>query len=130
MKYNTAKPNKKSAKKRLSLKSEILYVCSCCAVVVLMVLTTLNLKTFTGQNTVLGTSQAFSEEKLYKLNEKKAYWQSFTAVNPDYLDGWIELIRINMELGNKNQASEMFNKARIIDPNSTKLDPYRGVFKE
>lgn len=127
MAKNTAKPAKKLAKKKIDFRGEIVYLCSCCAAIILLTLAGLNFNRFLFNNQVLGVATT-SQGNYETLIEEKAYWQDFLKVNPRYLDGWVELIQVNLDLNDKTAAKETYNKAREIDPNSIKLTPFKGVF--
>lgn len=67
-------------------------------------------------------------ERSDQLNEDKRFWQDFVSDNPTYLDGWIMLTKVNLELGNLEEAKVAFEKARIINPNSEKVSELKGNF--
>lgn len=52
---------------------------------------------------------------------QKLFWQSFLNSHPDYLPGWLELAKIEVQLENPAAASQALIKAREIDPNSPVL---------
>lgn len=129
MSKDTAKPAKKLAKKKIGFRNEIVYLCSCCAAIILLTLAGLNFNRFLSNNQVLGVATG-SQGNYSALTTERAYWQDFLKANPRYLDGWLELTQVNLDLNDKPEALDAYNKAREIDPNSIKLAPFRGVFGE
>jgi hypothetical protein len=125
-----AKSAKKSLKRRVGLKSGILYLCSCCAAILLLFLSGVNINSFISKNSVLGLATASGEESYKVLIGEKKYWQDFLEAHPYYLDGWIQLIGISLDLKDNFSASSAYIKAREIDPNSPMLGPYKAVFGE
>jgi cytochrome c-type biogenesis protein CcmH/NrfG len=122
-----SKTNKKLRKS--SLKSEIVYICSCCAVIVIALLASVNLNQFIKTKDVLGAGSKIADESPQMLTNQKKYWNDFLTIHPTYLDGWIELTRIYLEEGNPVKARESFDRAFEISPNSRKIEPYKEVFK-
>ena len=130
MNKEAAKSAKKNLKRRVNLKGEIMYLCSCCAMVLLLCLTGFNFSDYLAKGSVLGVNTASGEERYRSLIEEKVYWQEFLKITPDYIDGWIELVNLNLNLNDKSSAKEAFIKAREIDPNSLKLGPFLEIFKD
>lgn len=64
-------------------------------IVFLLLLVSLNVKNYLTPLKVLGTQT--------KTDDSRKFWEEFTAKNPDYVPGWIELGRLD--------------KAKEIDPN-------------
>ncbi len=50
------------------------------------------------------------------------YWNSFLAHYPTYRDGYLEMAKAYLELGNKEEALKYLGLARILDPNNKKID--------
>lgn len=123
------KSKSKSKQRKISLKNEVMYLCSCCAVLVIALLATANMNQFIKTKNVLGAGSKIVDESPQMLLHQKEYWNDFLATHPSYLDGWIELTRIYLEEGNTVKARESFNKAYEISPNSRKIEPYKEVFK-
>ncbi len=123
-----AKSSKKTPKKKVDLRSEIVYLCSCCAVITLLVLAGFNIDSYIQKDKVLGATTISGEETYKSLIEEKNYWQDFLNSNPEYLDGWVAMIEINLNLNDKLSAKEAYIKAREIDPNSLKIGPYIQIF--
>lgn len=114
----TAKENKKHSKKE-RVKKGVLFLCSCCAVFLLLLLSGLNLNSYLIRQKVLGTKAAVPSEST--ITQEKLFWENFLKENPTYFDGWIELAKINIKLGNQNEARDALLKAEKINPNSDKL---------
>ena len=102
-------------------KNPAIFLCSCCAVIFLLFIAGFNFEKFlASQRRVLGieTQNQIYEQEL--LKEQKIYWENFLAENPTYFDGWIELANIDLKLGNLEEAKLSFEKAKTINPNSSK----------
>ena len=67
-------------------------------------------------------------ERSDQLNEDKRFWQEFVSDNPTYLDGWVMLTKVNLELGNLEEAKVAFEKARTINPNSDEISKLNNNF--
>jgi len=109
---------KKSSKKRFGIKREIMFLCACCACMVFLTLSLINLNLFVDNKRVLGVSY---EQPVRNTSSEIAFWQEFLAKNPTYFDGWIELAGLKFEAGDKESGYSALNKARQINPNSEKL---------
>jgi tetratricopeptide (TPR) repeat protein len=102
-------------------KTKFLYLL--CAVAVLSALSFFNIALYftNGKpkiNTrVLGTTNAGVTE-IY-------YWKGLLDANPEYLEGWIELAKIEYKLGNSEEAKRAIDKAFDINPNSEELNKLR-----
>lgn len=104
-------------KKKTGIKKGLIYLCSCSTVILILLISSFNLKTYLGKQSVLGLA---SEAETNNLNEK-TFWLDFLKDNPSYIDGWIALTKIELDLGNYQEAKLYFEKAKVIDPNSQKL---------
>ena len=98
-------------------QDNISFFFSSIAIVLLLLLTTLNLRMF-GQNQrkVLGAQIAQEE-----LGKEKTFWEKVVSENPTYIDGWLELSKVLYLLGEKNYSTGAYNTAKSINPNSRKL---------
>jgi hypothetical protein len=130
MNKTAAKSAKKNLRRKVNFRSEFLYLCSCCAMVLLLSLAGFNINDYVVKSNVLGAKAISGEDSYRSIIEEKNYWQEFLKITPNYLDGWIELISLNLNLNDKNSAKEAFIKAREIDPNSLKLGPYQELFED
>jgi len=125
----TKNPAERKKAKRGSLKKQLIFLCSCCAVVLLLFVAGFNLESFLADKRVLGlkTQNRIDEQQL--LKEQKLYWEEFLAENPTYLDGWIELANIELKLGNLEEAKLSLDKAKAIGPNSSKVKALEDALK-
>lgn len=112
---DTAHQPRKAPKKK-SLKKEIVLLCSCCTAVLVFSLSTFNTSFFLYPNKVLGASS-----KNVKAEEEKSYWQELLSQYPNYIEGWIELAKVELKSGNHPAAIYALNKAKEIDPNSQEI---------
>jgi len=51
------------------------------------------------------------------LLSKIKFWKNFLGKNPNYYQGWLELSKIQKELGDIPASEEALKKAYSIDPN-------------
>jgi hypothetical protein len=115
---------KKSSKKfqpenqLITVKNEFIFLCSCCAVILLLVITTNTISPIV-RGTVLGTST--NSVNIKNLEKQYSFWNSFLKDNPTYFDGWIELYKIDNQLNKINEANNALEKAHNINPNSPTL---------
>ncbi|MFZ5932817.1 MAG: hypothetical protein ACOYT7_01950 [Patescibacteria group bacterium] len=110
--------------KRLSFKKQLIFLCSCCATLFLLFLAGLNFDNYLQVQRVLGSQiQNLAEEKEV-LNAQKLFWEQFLSENPTYLEGWISLAEINLELGESEEAKLSFSQAKSINPNSPKVKDF------
>lgn len=83
-------------------------------VLITLLLTGFNFYSYTHRKTeVLGI-------KTDPLSER-SYWESLLIKNPSYRDAWIQIAKIDLEIGNTGSVTEDLAKAKAIDPNSTKV---------
>lgn len=112
-----AKTKKSKPKKaKPSFKPYFIHYFYCLAVIALLLLTSLNINKFLINQKVLGASVDNTP-----LLDEKAYWQKIVSDNPSYVDGYLQLAKIEVELGNKIEAQTFINKALSLDPNSSKI---------
>lgn len=107
---------KKEKSKKYNFKKDLLYFCSCSGAILLLILTGLNVNQYLNKQKVLGASIDTTQ-----LTEEKDYWEKIATDNPTYRDAYLQLARIESELGDKTKANEFIDKARAIDPNSAKI---------
>lgn len=96
------------------------------AVYILLALSIFNLKLYFSASKDV-SSQVLGEGS-DKLNEDKLFWQEFVSENPSYQDGWVMLAKINLGLGNIEEARAAFEKAKEIDPNSEEISKLNNSF--
>ncbi len=116
MKEPAHQPPKKPKKKlRLKGSKEVVFLCSCCAAVIIFSLATFNTSFFLNGAQVLGlSSQVASQDEI-------SFWQDLTARYPNYLEGWVELTKLEIKARNTQQAILYLHKAKEIDPNSNEV---------
>jgi len=100
--------------KPADLNPNLLFLLSCVTVVAILLLTSFNLTNYLVPKKVLGTEIDTAE-----VLKEKDFWNEFLAKNPTYYDGWIELSKIESELGDTQKAKDCLDKAREINPNSS-----------
>lgn len=118
---------KKSSQKK-GFKKQILLLCSCCAIGILLLLTAVNLNSYLTTREVLGLKTQ-NEQNDLELNEGKNYWENFVSQNPTYFEGWIELTKIYVRLADFEAAKTAFTMAKGIKPNSKDLGPLEEKLK-
>lgn len=97
-------------------QGNLFFLASSVAVLFLLFLTSFNLHSFTNKKRVLGV-----KNESISLLEEKDFWQATVVKHPTYLDAWLNLARIESQLGNDQLAQEALKTAKIIAPNSPKV---------
>jgi cytochrome c-type biogenesis protein CcmH/NrfG len=120
MSKSPARNSQSIRKKKVSkIHKEFVYLCSCCAGILLLLLATVNLRLFNNQ-AVLGIStETSSPDSDYQ--REIAFWQNFLAANPSYVEGWIELGTLAYYSKNDLLAQESLDKAKSINPNDADI---------
>ena len=96
-----------------------------CATIILVALSLFNLSLYFTKGKpernkkVLGTEIVVYRE-IY-------YWKGLLEANPQYLEGWLELAKIEYSIGNYEEAKNAVSKASEIDPNSEELKKVRKL---
>jgi hypothetical protein len=121
MPSNSGKKVKSKISKKNHLKNGFLHLCSCCAICLILVVTSSNINLFIRNKKILGAKTDITQTKESNLATKKVYWESFLNSNPTYQDGWINLAKTDFELGNKEAGISALMKAKAINPNSEKI---------
>lgn len=81
------------------------------SVILLLTITGLNLYLFLHKEpTVLGVQTS-------PLSERQ-YWQKVVRKNPTYRDAWVQIAKLDYEMGNHKYAEVALSRAKNIDPNS------------
>lgn len=96
-------------------KDKLLYFLSAVGILVSLTLISLNIKTYLNQKKVLAV--ATESDKTTQLKNEASFWEGFLSQNPTYLPGWLELSKIEYELGDKDYALGALNTAKAINPN-------------
>jgi len=86
-----------------------------CLIIVIITLTLFNISYY-----------LFSKPKILYVkkdltNSEISFWQTFLASHPSYLEGWVELAKLNIVKGDKIGAEIAYQKAIKIDPNSVEI---------
>lgn len=91
--------------------------------ILVLTITSLNLYLFINRKpTVLGI-------QVSPLSERQ-YWQRVARNTPTYRDAWVQIAKIDSEMGNRQYAQVALNRAKNIDPNSTTiLDVEKNILK-
>ncbi|HEX6976894.1 MAG TPA: hypothetical protein VF185_00855 [Patescibacteria group bacterium] len=103
----------KSEKKEL-----VVYIVSGLAIIVLLSLSIININKFLTKQRVLGAEVTTDTAS---IESEKVFWEKVVKENPTYRDGYLELAIIQSTLGNKVESLKNFEKAKTIDPNSSKI---------
>lgn len=69
----------------------------------------------------LGKSETKVLGASYDSSEEITYWEGIVTQNPTFQDGWLELARLEYENGNLEKFNLFLQKAKDIDPNSSKI---------
>lgn len=104
--------------------SNLVFISSIFTTVFILTLSIVNLKYYFTNLNVLGAQT----EVDYNLSEE-THWKSFLSQNPTYFDGWVELTKMEIKIGNKNAANEALLTAEKINPNSEKIIQLREEIK-
>ena len=101
---------------KVDKRKEILSFFYIAGVVFIILLTMINIQNlYKPQSiTVLGAS---TEVDHNELNEFKKYWEELVTKHPTYYEGWMELYKIHLTLGDYKQAQNSYEIARRIDFN-------------
>ena len=113
-------PAKTSKKKGFS-KQGLTYLLVVSGVVILFSLATFNLGHYLDKQEVLGSSTETSSSR-----KEIAFWDVFLYENGDYLDGWYELARLRLDIGDIVGANEAFVEIERISPNSEILQTLKN----
>ncbi len=106
----------KKTKSKVNYNSYFLHYSYCLAVIVLLTIIGINLNKFLDTKKVLGVTVDVTP-----LQAEKIYWQNISNANPSYIDAYLQLAKVDVELGNSNEATEFIKKALMLNPNSSKI---------
>lgn len=110
------KLKEKKQEEKFDYKKSFIHYAYCLAIIFLLTLTSININKFLNTKKVLGASV-----NVTPLQNEKSYWQNLVDENPTYVDGYLQLAKVDVELGNVNEATTFINKALSLDPNSSKI---------
>lgn len=85
-------------------------------VILILILSFLNINQFF-KNQRPDTKILGAEDSQEYLQKEREFWKNTTVNNPTYRDGWLELSKIECDLGENFACQEDYNKAVAIDPN-------------
>ena len=108
-------------KRKVTLKRQLIFLYSCCTTLILLLVVGFHLDRFVTSQRVLGTQTQKEINQRQLLTQQRVYWEEFLGENPTYLDGWIELANINIELGAPDEARLSLRKAKEVNPNSPQV---------
>ncbi len=103
-------------------KDKLTYLLSALGILVSLILISLNIKAYLSQKRVLAAET--QDEEISQLKKEASFWEGFLSQNPTYLPGWLELSKIEYELGDEDYALGALNTARAINPNSEKVKEF------
>jgi cytochrome c-type biogenesis protein CcmH/NrfG len=86
-----------------------------CFVLIIGVLTFFNLSLYMNKTNLPSKVLASKDQNNVLI------WKEFLKSHPDYIEGWIELSKIEFDKGNKSEAYEAYVKAWKINPNSQEV---------
>jgi tetratricopeptide (TPR) repeat protein len=107
---------KTSSKQKFNYKNSFIHYIYCLAIITLLIITGVNINNYLNSQKVLGASVDISP-----LQNEKVYWQNIVNANPTFVDGYLQLAKVEVELGNTNEATNFIAKALSLDPNSSKI---------
>lgn len=109
---------KQSSKKKINLRSELVFLASIVGVILILLIASFNLNFYLAKPTEEQKKALIETRALEALKKEKAFWQGFLSNSPTYLPGWTQLANIEWQIGNKYEAFNALGKASEINPNS------------
>lgn len=61
------------------------------------------------------------------LNYHLSFWGSFLKIHPDYFEGWVELSKLEIKGGRRDEALSAYTKALKINPNSASTNAIENI---
>ncbi|GEM_PF-7109021 len=107
---------KEKPKQKVNFQTYFIHYAYCLAIIALLSLTSVNINKYLENQKVLSATIDVTP-----LQNEKLYWQTLISQNPSYIDAYLQLAKVEVELGNKNEASDLIAKALQLDPNSPKI---------
>lgn len=106
----------------IKLKKELASIIAIFSLLAVLGLSFINIKSFFDANQkqkeVLGAETTLSQEK--------DYWVNLLNTQKDYLPGWVQLAKIDKELGDIAGYQDALNNVKRINPNSDELSSLEG----
>ncbi len=106
----------KEGKKQTPSNNEAIYLLSILGIVALLLLTSLNLGRYLEKQQILGSTTVISTS-----NNEIAFWEIFLYENNNYIEGWFELAKLKIEIGDTTGAKYALVEIERINPNSEEL---------
>lgn len=107
---------KKSKKEKVNFKVFYIHYIYCLVIIIFLLIAGININNYLSSKKVLGASIDITP-----LQNEENYWQNLVSKTPSFTDGYLQLAKISVELGNKNQGEGYIIKALSLDPNNTKV---------
>lgn len=117
----SAKKTKSKSKQKVNYTPFFLHYLYCLAIIIFLTVAGFNINKFLNNQKVLGTSVDITP-----LQNEKSYWQQIISNNPTYVDGYLQIAKVDIELGNKNEAMSFLERASNLDPNSSKIQEVKN----
>ncbi len=112
----SAKRKKSKSKKKENYKKYFIHYAYCLAIISLLILTGVNINKYIENQKVLGAKIDISP-----LQEEKNYWENLITDHPTFVDAYLQLAKVEVEIGDKEKAINLIKKALTLDPNETKI---------
>lgn len=74
----------------------------------------------------MNSTSSITYAKIDNTAKHAEFWKSFLEIHPDYIEGWIELYKLESKQGNLLLAEEALTNAERLDPNSEEIKLIRG----
>ncbi len=104
------------SKPKTNFKPYFLHFFYYLVIIILLTITGININNYLASQKVLGTSVDITP-----LQNEKIYWQNIVNANPSYIDAYLQLAKVDVELGYTNEATDYIAKALVLNPNSAKI---------
>src|SRR5579864_2513694 len=91
-----SKSKKSPQEKPFSYTKVFIHYIYCLAIIVFLSIASININNYLASQKVLGASVNVSP-----IQNERLYWQSVITLHPTYVDGYLELAKVDVELGNK-----------------------------
>ncbi len=89
----------------------------CLGTIVLLILASYNLNNLLKSRNVLGASV-----EVNTIQDEKEYWLKVASENPTYVDAYLQLAKVEVELSNKDAARSYIDEAKKLNPNSEEIE--------
>lgn len=65
--------------------------------------------------------QTLGIDTSFNLEKEKVFWVNYLKQHPNYIDGWLELTKIEYRMGHISNAIRNLERAKNINPNLLKV---------